>query len=147
MLVYDADVFKPRQQQIWGGASKPLVDPEGVRRLSADNLQGVAVAVPEHKHLDAEVERARIVRLAQDYDYVLVDSPPLLHVAETVALAARSDGLVLVVGDTTPLVSVERAVREAERLGTRLVGFVLNRVRERQIPQYDAYLTSESSIS
>ena len=88
----------------------------------------MTLAVPAAHHLDAQAF-AELIALAAGHDFVLVDTPPLLSVAETLALAARTDGLLLVVNSDSPLTSAEQAVQEAGRLGVQTLGVVLNRAR------------------
>jgi Mrp family chromosome partitioning ATPase/LPS O-antigen subunit length determinant protein (WzzB/FepE family) len=73
-------------------------------------------------------------------DLVIVDSPPLLAVADTSALAARSDAMLLVVPQGTPLSVLEEIRRHLDFLGTPLLGYVFNRVKPRSGPYpYGAY--------
>ncbi len=84
--------------------------------------------------------RTALGRLAQYADLVIVDSAPLLAVAETSAIAGQVDGIVLVVSRGTS-VSVLRDV--AERLhfiGTPLLGYVFNKGDEhRSYGTYSGY--------
>lgn len=63
------------------------------------------------------------------YDYILIDSPPVLPVTDAVLLATMSDGVVLVVrGQQTP---AEVAVKSRDRLAygrAKILGVVLNDV-------------------
>ncbi|MBI4540707.1 MAG: polysaccharide biosynthesis tyrosine autokinase [Gemmatimonadetes bacterium] len=63
------------------------------------------------------------------YDQVIVDSPPILAVTDAAVLAARTDGLVLVMrsGETEQR-GAERAVEQLRRIGVRVLGAVLNGV-------------------
>lgn len=68
-------------------------------------------------------------KLAEDYRYVVVDSPPLDSVSDGAQLAALCDGAVLVVrsGETSRML-VRQSIQQLERAGCRLLGTVLNRV-------------------
>ena len=65
----------------------------------------------------------------QNFDYILVDTPPLGSVADALNIARYCDGSVLVVrsGDT-PRKLVENSVQMLKRAESPLLGIVLNRV-------------------
>ena len=46
-------------------------------------------------------EQALWDRLAEAYDYVLIDSPPVLAVADASILASGVDGVILVIGSAS----------------------------------------------
>jgi capsular exopolysaccharide synthesis family protein len=68
-------------------------------------------------------------QLAQSADLVLIDSPPVLPVADAAALAPMVDGVLLVLeaGHARRQAAV-RAADSLHQVGARLVGVVLNRV-------------------
>ncbi len=70
---------------------------------------------------------ALLARLSRDFDVILIDSPPILHMADARVLASHSDGAILVfrAGITTR----EQAGTARDLLtqdGVRLVGTILN---------------------
>lgn len=68
-------------------------------------------------------------RLAGEFDYVLVDSPPILPVTDSVVLSRFVDGVVLVVrGGATPRKVVSDAKNRILSVGSRILGTVLNDV-------------------
>jgi capsular exopolysaccharide synthesis family protein len=84
-----------------------------------------------------------ITLLTADADIVIFDSPPLLSVADSVTLAARLDGVVLVVdaGRTRSGV-LARAVELLSQANARVWGVVLNRVKARSGDGYYYYYGS-----
>lgn len=77
-------------------------------------------------------------RLELDYNHVLIDSPPLLLVADALELARMVDGVVLVVRRNEARSDEAREVRTlVERLGIRLVGVVFTDAE--RSPGYDRY--------
>jgi protein-tyrosine kinase len=83
---------------------------------------------------------------AKHFDWVLIDTPPvgLLPDAQLLARLTRAVLLVIAAG-VTPTAAVERAVAE---LGADcIIGTVLNRVDERQIPQANYYYTHYGTTS
>jgi capsular exopolysaccharide synthesis family protein len=65
--------------------------------------------------------------LAAQADIVLVDTPPVLPVADTLVIGRLAAGAVLVVEARTPTPAAKRAKDALTRNQTRLLGVVLNR--------------------
>ena len=66
-------------------------------------------------------------RLMQEYNLVLIDSPPMMHLADARALGRVANGVVLVLrsGQTT-VAQAQLAVRRFVEDGTHVVGTILN---------------------
>ena len=60
-------------------------------------------------------------------DIVLIDTPPILAVSDTSAVAGQADGIVLVVTKGTPLRRLEDVRDRLEFVGTPLLGYIFNR--------------------
>jgi capsular exopolysaccharide synthesis family protein len=72
-------------------------------------------------------------RLRGEFEYVLVDSPPLLSVADSRILATAADAVVLVVrAFSTPYDAVRRARSLLYGAGARILGVALNDVDVRR---------------
>lgn len=85
-------------------------------------------------------------RLSSLYDYVLIDSPPLLLVADTLELARMVDGVVVVARRNDVTTEEAREVRDvAQRLGMNLLGVVLTDV-EPVGSYYGAYRPVEGAV-
>lgn len=79
--------------------------------------------------LSSPVASDLLRRLRSDFDYVLVDSPPLLSVADSRILSTLTDAVVLVVrGYETPYQVVRRARTLLYGAGARILGVALNDV-------------------
>jgi succinoglycan biosynthesis transport protein ExoP len=73
-------------------------------------------------HLDSLIEQAR-----SEYEFVLIDSPPMMGMADARILSRISDGVILIsrAGETSP----EQLGEARERLaddGTPVIGTILN---------------------
>lgn len=80
--------------------------------------------------------KALLDRVAPVFDWVILDSPPCLPVADSTILASLCDGVLLVVrAGATPGPTVQRACQEMQ--GSNLVGVVLNAVQEAHL--YGSY--------
>jgi DNA-binding CsgD family transcriptional regulator len=81
-----------------------------------------------------------IDELAQDADLVLVDSPPVLPVADATILASIVDGVVLVVkADRTRRQEMCDSMDNLRKVGANLLGVVLNGVSTRGDRYYQYY--------
>jgi non-specific protein-tyrosine kinase len=81
---------------------------------------------------------ARMARLldslAQQADVVLLDTPPVLPVADTLVIGRMAAGAVLVVETRrTAITAVEQAKAALIRSQTRLLGVVLNKLQDRDL--------------
>jgi capsular exopolysaccharide synthesis family protein len=67
--------------------------------------------------------------LKERYDYVFIDSPPVIPVSDAVVLSTIVDGLIFVVrGQTTPKPIVRDALAQLDNRKSKILGLVLNRV-------------------
>lgn len=66
-------------------------------------------------------------RLRNEFDMILIDAPPMIHLADARVLARLADGVILVVrsGQTTTE-SARFAIQRFAEDGTRVLGTVLN---------------------
>ena len=77
-------------------------------------------------------------RLAPIFDWIILDSPPCLVVADASMLADLCDGVLLVTrAGVTPTATAQRACQELR--GRNVVGVVLNAIRDSYKSQLDYY--------
>ena len=77
--------------------------------------------------------------LADRYDHIIIDSPPLINVTDPVILSTMVDGVILVVhGGKSTRDIVRRARQELSTVGAKIFGVVLNNVDLRR-EGYDNY--------
>lgn len=77
--------------------------------------------------------------LRKQFDYIIVDSPPVLAVADAQILAQRSDGVILVVSSgKTEKENGLKAKELLSRANTKLLGVVLNK-KEKKGSHYQEY--------
>jgi capsular exopolysaccharide synthesis family protein len=63
----------------------------------------------------------------QEFEYVLVDTPPVGRVSDSAVLAANGDGVLLVLDPRrTPKRSLRQALRNLEGVGANVLGIVMN---------------------
>ena len=75
--------------------------------------------------------------LSEHFDYVIIDSPPVLAVADASILANTASGVVFVVGaDQTSRHAARAAIDQLHAVQAHLIGAVLNRVDLEHNPYY-----------
>lgn len=89
-----------------------------------------------HSLLTSDGLRSRLAELRAEFDYVLVDGPPLNLYADTALLGKLADGVVLVVQANSTHREVARKAKESlDSAKVRLLGAVLNK-RTFPIPEF-----------
>ena len=79
-------------------------------------------------------------RFSEDYQYVLIDTPPVLPVTDAVVLSRIVDGVVLVVrGQDTQKQVAKDAASRLRQVGAKVLGVVLNDVNVRSGHYYYYY--------
>ncbi len=81
-----------------------------------------------------------ITALRSSFDYIIMDAPPLLPVADAIALAANADRILVVVEwCRTPRATISEAFRVLGPEVNRVAGVVLNKVNFNELPGYGGY--------
>lgn len=89
--------------------------------------------------LDSEQFQKFIDKVRDDYDYVIIDAPPLGVVIDAVIIGKYCDGAVLVIEQgVIKRKVVQDVIKQLKRGEVRILGAVLNKVDER-IGAYGAY--------
>jgi len=78
--------------------------------------------------------------VSQHYDFVIIDSPPILAVTDASILACLVDGVLVVVeSGVTPRKAVAQMRRLIDYTGAKLIGLVLNKIDSRHGEYYGYY--------
>ena len=96
---------------------------------------------PNPAELIASERMRELIRTAaQQYDHILIDSPPLMNVTDPAILSTLVDGVILVVqaGRSTRDI-VRRARQDLRSVGAKIFGVVLNNVDLKREGYYDYY--------
>ncbi|HVA12428.1 MAG TPA: AAA family ATPase [Stellaceae bacterium] len=98
----------------------------------------VAGNQPTPRDLFGKKEGDRLFRkLAEQFDYVVLDTPPLLGVADARILATKADKVLFVVHwNKTPASAVQAAADILQDCGAKVAGAILARVNVRQQARY-----------
>lgn len=139
VALVDADLRRPRVAPAFGVRSKPGLSDVLAQRLPLaealvmrdDGRLAVLTAGPipanPSEALGGAMMARVIAELAADYEYVFVDTPPVLPVTDALVVAPLVDGVVLVtrLGRTTRE-RVKRAQAAIRRVNANLIGVVPN---------------------
>jgi len=152
VIVVDADFRRPSLHKLFGlsndlGLANVLLDPSQAQTaVKESKIPGIRVLTSGPASADsvevAELPKMRelVEQLAQDSDLVLVDSPPILAVAEATALAPMVDGVLLVAAqDQTTKKSVQRALQHLSRIRAEVLGVVFNKATDMDAGYYYYY--------
>lgn len=70
-----------------------------------------------------------IEQLKQQYEYIIIDSPPVLAISDTLVLSQLVDVVLYMVrADKTPYQAAEQGIKRLRQLGAPLMGVVMNQV-------------------
>ena len=140
VLLVEADLRRPNVHTLFRQPSSPGLSSylvgdallEAVLLKSAvPNLSLVASGpIPPNpaELLASRRMHAFLATVAERFDVVILDSPPVLATSDACALAPHVDGVLLVVDSgRTPQVSLTRAKERIEAVRGRVLGAVLNR--------------------
>lgn len=150
VLLVDADMRRPRVHEIFEmpqepGLSNLLVGDckpsEAVRKWQT--VGGLCVLpagmIPPNpaELLGSKRFDEYLHTLGSHFDWVIVDSPPVLAVADAAVVANGASGVVFVVGaDQTSRQAAREAIHQLQAAHARIIGTVLNRVDLERNPYY-----------
>ncbi|MBD2430894.1 lipopolysaccharide biosynthesis protein [Fischerella muscicola CCMEE 5323] len=154
VLLVDADMRKPTQHHLWGlinsvGLSHLLVGQgvlsQAVQKVTEFLAVLTAGVIPPNPLalIDSEGMTSLVDIFAENYDYVIFDTPPLAGIADAAVLGKMADGILLV---TRPGVldapSAAAAKSLLERSEANVLGIVANAVNAKQEPSSYFYYSS-----
>lgn len=142
-LLIDADLRKPTQHRVFGlsrdvGLSSVIglqVEPaDAVQQTTVDNLWLLACGPipPDPAELLTSPRLAELLSVYREqFDYVIIDTAPVLAVTDPCVVAPRADGVILVVSISKHgRADAQRATKILKTLDTNILGVVVNRKTE-----------------
>jgi non-specific protein-tyrosine kinase len=141
VVVVDADQRHPRVHQVFDVPQQPgLTDlilghsvDTVVHRVELDEFTGLDVVTsgplsPQPSDtLSSQAMRDVYNSLVVRYDYVIIDSAPVLPVTDAVAMAPNVDAVLLVVGSGTSSRTMAAALSRLDQVAAHVIGTVLNK--------------------
>jgi len=94
--------------------------------------------------LNSKKMKRALEELKSKFDYIILDSPPIVPLTDACILGSQADGVIFIVrAHRTPRRVVKQAQNMLERVHAKIIGFVLTQT-ENQIPEYTYRNTQES---
>ncbi|WP_290665098.1 polysaccharide biosynthesis tyrosine autokinase [Ignavibacterium sp.] len=138
-LLIDADLRRPRLHKIFDKEKSPgLVDflvgetdlNKVIHKTKVDNLYFLSSGtIPPNpsEMLDSKAMENFLLQIKNEYDYVIIDSPPVVAVTDAEILARKVDGVILVCSaEITELALIERGIELLKSDSSNFIGAVLN---------------------
>lgn len=160
VLIIDGDLRRPSQHQVWEepnavGLSNVLVEDKEINSVVRElmpNLDVLTAGAPPPNStalLDSQRMKDVLNQCSLDYDYVLVDTPPLAVAADAVILGRLGQGVLLVVRPSVVAGGNLDSTREIlQNSGQPLLGMVVNGVIPDNEPDsYYYYYAQDYSYS
>lgn len=160
VIAIDADMRRPSLEGLLGlDRRRGLADvlsgryapDRAIQRTPFANLSLIgAGATPNNPAELVAADRSAVLihALKENFNYVLIDAPPVLDLTDATVLAHAVDGVLLVVRlEYTPRRDVERAIELLRNVGANLLGTFLvgARADRRRAGYYGSYLASEGT--
>jgi len=149
VLLIDADLRKPRVNKLFNVSNAfglvnqvvGKVDLSKVIKVSSVNNLYVLPSGPKppnpNEILMSNQIELLIDKAASAFDIVLIDSPPLLSVADSLTLARCVDGIVIIAASKgTKKEDLVKSVRNIEKINKPIIGVILTKVKMKNKKYY-----------
>jgi succinoglycan biosynthesis transport protein ExoP len=152
VLLVDADLRRPGVHQVMGMSSRA-----GLSTLLTGSDQGENLIQPSRQLknlfilpagppppqpaelLGSDLMRGLLQRWREEYDHIVIDTPPALTVTDAVLLSPAVDAVILVIrSGRTPKDALRRARDLLAQVNARVMGVVVNAI-DLQSPDMDYY--------
>jgi capsular exopolysaccharide synthesis family protein len=150
-LLIDADLRRARCHRVLAvdnllGLTEVLTGARDVREMvrstEIPNLYFLSAgSVPPNptELLNSAKMMDTMAQLKEHYEYIVIDSPPVLPVSDSLLLAKMTDGVVIVAdGGATPRHQVKAACARLEYARAKILGTILNKIKVNG-PDYHYY--------
>lgn len=141
VLILDCDLRKGRLHIFYNIKSTPGIsdilsgmynEKDAIQDTAYANLQVITMGAipPNPTELLASTQMEELLKkLEKNYDYILIDSPPVNVVSDALSLVKLVDGVVIVVRENiTSHPNIANAITKYQFVETKILGFVLNGV-------------------
>ena len=141
VLIVDADLRRPRVHKVFGlknnvGLSNYLAgegDLASMIQVAMPNLYVLPVGPlpPNPAELLGSAKMKQVVEtLSANFDYVVIDSPPVSSFADSLILSALVEGVIIVVkAGLTSREMAQRTKAHLQSVGAKVLGVVINQVK------------------
>lgn len=151
VIVIDGDLRKPTIHKKFKldnteGLTDLLVGKKSINQVSKTIDKNITVITAGKKTPNpAEMVSSKAMEelikfLREEYDYVIIDTPPVRNINDGVILSAKADGVILVVrAGKTKRADIVKGYKELEKVKANIVGSVLNAIETRKDKYYYYY--------
>jgi capsular exopolysaccharide synthesis family protein len=129
------------EKQIDLNVSFQTIDTPNLKILAAGSLP------PNPTELLASAKMAQIIEtISEQVDMLLVDTPPMLAVADAAVISPRVDGVLLVIRPgVTKIADARHSIEQLKRAKANILGVVLNGIDIRHKGYYNGYYADNKS--
>ncbi len=150
-LIVDCDLRKPVVHRVFGlrnlrGIVDVLVGQRTLEEVWQEPHPGLKVVpvgpLPPNpaELLDSRRFAEFLAGVRRDFDYVLIDAPPVGLVSDPAIVASQGDGVLIVLdAQNTRKGALRESVRSLEAVGARVLGTVMNNVKAGKGGYYYGY--------
>jgi len=148
VLLVDADLRRGRCHELLGCASQQGLSEvltgqaelsDAITATSVHNLFLLRAGdiPPDPPELLGSAKMNELLeQFVATYQYVIIDSCPVIAISDSVVLSQLVDGVIIVAGRTTPKHVVKRACLRLSDTGAKILGVVLNQLDSRLADHY-----------
>lgn len=158
VLLIDGDLRLPQISTIFNinkrknGLSNMLVDELPLESLinKVEKLDKLEILTAGNKHvsptelLNSEAFETFIKQCREEYDVILIDTPPVLSFADASIISNVVDGVLLVVAThATKKATIVEAKKNLDKVGAAVIGVILTKVKFKKNANYYRYNTDK----
>lgn len=152
VLLIDADLRKPTTHHTFLctnrlGLTKLLTNQSSIKEViiqtfvpNLDLLPSGTVPPNPAELLSSNKMRVLLEELKQQYDIIILDTPPVLAVTDSQIVASISDGVVMVAdAGKVKITNAQKAKEKLEHVNAKILGVVINNVKRSSQDDYYYY--------
>lgn len=149
VLLIDMDMRKPTLHRIFSqsnhlGLSTVLIGQTSVQEAIKETMVShlsllTSGPVPSSPSdiIDSTAMREMLEQLEQQYDVILIDTPPILAVTDSVIASTLCDGVIMVVAaGKVKREHLKKAKGQLDHVNAQILGIVLNRINRDKEPDF-----------
>jgi len=143
VLIIDCDLRRPKMHKLFAidntsGLTDVLTKDVEVNQINnhIEKIIGLDIITSGQtppmpsELLDSKKMANLIVKMREEYDYIILDSPPILSVSDAIILSRIVDGVILVVASNeTHVDAITTAKRALDKVEANLIGTVLTKTK------------------
>ena len=140
VIIMDCDFRNPTQHKIFKVPNKGLSNCVAMQNKVVDIIQHTEIegldiltsgpVAPNPSEILSSKRMDEVLEvLGREYDYVIIDTPPILPVTDAAVVAAKVDGVIMITawGVINPQVARDAKTR-LDQAGANIIGVILNKV-------------------